>query len=59
MVTNFQIDNSLRNRHCDDTIKKFNKGILVMGTVSVGISILLNMPSKMWFGQSVVIETEM
>ncbi len=61
MVTNFQIDNSLRNRHCDDTqLKNSNKGILVMGTVSVVASLsYLICQAKCGSGQSVVIETEM
>ena len=60
MVTNFQIDNSLKSQ-CDDTqLKNSNKGILVMGTVSVVASLsYLICQASCGPGQSVVIETEM
>ena len=61
MVTNFQIDNALKGDKCDDTqLKNCNKGILVMGTVSVVASLsYLICQSKCEQGQSVVFETEM
>lgn len=61
MVTNFKIDNALKGDKCDDTqLKNCNKGILVMGTVSV-VSALsyLMYQSRCGQGQAVVFETEM
>ncbi len=61
MVTNFQIDNSLKGHQCDDTqLKNCNKGILVMGTVAVVASLsYLMCQARCGNGQAVVFETEM
>ena len=60
MVTNFQIDNSLKG-DCDDRqLKNCNKGILVMGTVAVVASLsYLMCQARCGNGQAVVFETEM
>lgn len=60
MVTNFQIDSSLKG-DCDDTqLKNCNKGILVMGTVAVVASLsYLMCQARCGNGQAVVFETEM
>ena len=61
MATNFKIDNALKGDNCDDTtLQNSNKGILVMGTVSVVASLsYLVCQYNSQQGQPVVFETEM
>jgi drug/metabolite transporter (DMT)-like permease len=61
IITNFQIDNALRNQNCDDTaLKNSNKGILIIGVTSVVASISYMLCSfKCSSGESALIQTEM